>query len=312
MKILVTGGAGYLGSILVGHLLDTIAPLTHVTVLDSFVHRENTLAHLCSDPQLQIIHGDVRDPRVLTPLVKAHDCIIPLAALVGAPLCAADPTAAHDVNCRAVEKICAYTSAQQMIVIPTTNSGYGIGAPGVLCTEESPLRPLSVYGRTKVNAEQYVLESGGVSLRLATVFGASPRMRLDLLVNEFVWRACKDRSIVLFEGHFKRNFIHVRDVARAFVHAIDNYGMMQENAFNVGLSTANLSKIELCEAIKRHIPEFSVLEAPVGEDPDKRDYTISNEKFEKTGWKPQYSIDDGIVELMKLYQGLRNGRYSNV
>jgi nucleoside-diphosphate-sugar epimerase len=224
-----------------------------------------------------------------------------------------DPFAAVSINRDAVFKLVRLVHAGQKLVFPTSNSGYGVGAPDAFCTEESPLRPTSLYGRTKVEAERAVLECGnGVSLRLATVFGMSPRMRVDLLVNDFTYRAVSDRFVVVFEGHFRRNYIHVRDVARAFRHAIENYETMRGQPYNVGLSEANLSKLELCEAIQRHLPAFTYLEAPVGEDPDKRDYVVSNAKLEGTGFRPEWSLDDGIEELIRGYQMLRNSRYGNV
>jgi nucleoside-diphosphate-sugar epimerase len=239
--------------------------------------------------------------------------IIPLAAIVGAPACAADPTASRSTNLDGVKLLLSLRSRSQRVIYPTTNSGYGIGEKGKYCTEETPLRPISLYGTTKVDAEQAVLEAGNsITFRLATVFGMSPRMRIDLLVNDFVYRAVNDRTVVVFEGHAKRNYIHVRDVARAFLHGIENFPSMQGQPYNVGLSDANLSKLELCARIKSHLPQFVYLEAPVGEDPDKRDYIVSNEKIERTGYRPAYSIDDGIGELVKGYTVLKNGRYSNV
>jgi nucleoside-diphosphate-sugar epimerase len=239
--------------------------------------------------------------------------VIPLAALVGAPLCAQDPIAATTINRDAVIEIVKRAGSGQMLLYPTTNSGYGVGEKGVHCTEETPLRPISLYGTTKVEAEDAVLRHpGGLTFRLATVFGMSPRMRLDLLVNDFTWRANTDRAVVIFEGHFKRNYIHIRDVAKGFQHAIDNFSTMRGHAFNMGLSTANLSKIELCEKIKVHIPKFVFLEAPIGEDPDKRDYIVSNAKLEATGWRPDWSLDDGISELLRGYRMLRNSRYANL
>ena len=236
-----------------------------------------------------------------------------MAALVGAPLCGRDEIGAVTLNRDAVINLAKRISRSQLVIYPTTNSGYGIGEGNAFCTEESPLRPVSLYGRTKVEAEQAVLETcNGVSLRLATVFGMSPRMRLDLLVNDFTWRAVTDRAVVLFEPHFRRNYIHVRDVVKAFMHAVENFAKMRGEPFNVGLSEANLSKAQLCERIARHVPGFVWLEAPVGEDPDKRDYVVSNEKIEKTGWSPDVSLDAGITELVKGFRMLRNGRFANV
>jgi len=205
------------------------------------------------------------------------------------------------------------TGGQQRIIMPVTNSGYGIGEKGKLCTEETPLRPISLYGRTKVEAERAVLDRGNsISFRLATVFGMSPRMRIDLLVNDFVYRAVNDRAVVLFEAHFKRNYIHVRDVARVFIHGINNFDRMKDRPYNVGLSDANLSKLELCERIQKHLPKFVFLEAPIGQDVDQRDYIVSNERIESMGFRPKYSLDDGIRELIKGYRMLRRSEYGNV
>ena len=309
-KILVTGGAGYLGSVLVPALLEQGHT---VTVLESFLFNQNSLLECCANRRFSVIRGDCRETSVLRRGLHDADVIIPLAAIVGAPACANDPTAARSTNLDAVKLLLSLRSSQQRVIYPTTNSGYGIGEKGKFCTEETPLRPISLYGTTKCEAEQAVLEAGSsVTFRLATVFGMSPRMRIDLLVNDFVYRAVNDRTVVVFEGHAKRNYIHVRDVARAFLHAIDNFPAMQGQAYNVGLSDANLSKLELCQRIKDHLPQFVYLEAPVGEDPDKRDYIVSNEKIERSGFKPAYSIDDGIRELIKGYTVLKNGRYSNV
>jgi nucleoside-diphosphate-sugar epimerase len=308
-SILVTGGAGYLGSILVPALL---ADGFRVTVLDNFRFGQASLNQLCADPNFDVCRGDARDSEVLKPLMRGADYIIPLAALVGAPACNNDREGAATLNRDAVVTLIRLASREQRILIPVTNSGYGIGEAGKLCTEESPLRPITLYGRTKVEAEQAVLERGNsISLRLATVFGMSPRMRLDLLVNDFVYRAVTDRAVVLFEAHFKRNYIHVRDVARAFLHGICNFEKMRDLPYNVGLSDANLSKLELCQAIQRQLPNFVFLQAPIGEDPDKRDYIVSNERIERTGYKPAYSLDDGVRELIKGYRMLRNSVYGN-
>ena len=310
LKILVTGGAGYLGSPLVPMLL---ADGNQVTVLDNFMFGQASLAAVCADEKFQMVRGDAREKDIVAPLAKDADLIIPLAALVGAPMCKNDPLGATSINRDAVDMLCGLLSKDQKVVMPVSNSGYGVGEPGKFCTEETPLRPVSLYGITKVEAEEIVLEkAGGISLRLATVFGMSPRMRLDLLVNDFVYRAVNDRAIVLFESHFKRNYIHVRDVARAFMHVIANYGAMKGEIFNVGLSDANLSKWELCEKIAEHVPGFQYMEAPIGEDPDKRDYIVSNEKIEATGYMPAHSLDLGIEELMKGYQMIRNNLYGNV
>jgi nucleoside-diphosphate-sugar epimerase len=247
-------------------------------------------------------------------LVKTADIIIPLAALVGAPLCDRDPIAATSTNLTAIVDMLDDLSPEQRVLLPLTNSGYGIGEPGKFCTEETPIRPVSLYGRDKVEVERILLDRhrSALSFRLATVFGMSPRMRLDLLVNDFTYRAYCDRFIVLFESHFKRNYIHVRDVARAFLHGIDHFETMKGGPYNVGLSDANLSKLELCQRIQQQLPAFVFVESEVGRDPDQRDYIVSNEKIERTGYRPALSLDDGIAELIKGFAMIRNSRYSNV
>jgi nucleoside-diphosphate-sugar epimerase len=310
-RVLVTGGAGYIGSILVPKLLERGF---HVTVVDNFMFGQDSLSAVCYHPCFELIRGDVRDRQLMQPLFKHADVIIPLAALVGAPLCDRDPLAATTINKDAVVWMAKELSRAQRIVIPISNSGYGVGETGKFCTEETPMRPVSLYGRDKVETERAVLDShpNSISLRLATVFGMSPRMRLDLLVNDFTYRAHKDRFIVLFEAHFKRNYLHVRDAAAAFLHAIDNFESMKGEPYNVGLSDANLSKWELCERIQKQLPKFVFLESQVGKDPDQRDYIVSNDKIERTGFRPGLSLDDGIRELIKGYAMLRNGLYSNV
>lgn len=309
-KILITGGSGYLGSTLIPHLL---AAGHAVTVVDNFMFRQSTLTECCHFDTFDVVRGDCRDERLMSGLVASHDVIIPLAALVGAPLCDRDHLGAVSINRDAVRMLCRLASKDQRILMPVTNSGYGIGQPGIPCTEDSPLNPISLYGTTKVEAEAAVLErENSISFRLATVFGMSPRMRIDLLVNDFVHRAVNDRAVVIFEGHFKRNFIHVRDVARVFLHGIENFDAMHGRAYNVGLEDANLTKLELCSLIQKHLPNFVFLEAPIGEDPDKRDYIVSNERILSTGWSPQWGLDRGIVELIKGYRILRNSTYANV
>jgi nucleoside-diphosphate-sugar epimerase len=310
MRILITGGAGYIGSVLTPTLLESDHD---VTVLDNFMFRQSSLLDCCHSPKFRVVRGDCRDEGVVKPLVAEADLIIPLAALVGAPMCNQDKVAAQTTNFDAVSMLCRLASNSQWMVLPVTNSGYGVGEKNKFCTEDSPLRPISVYGVTKVKAEELVLQrENSLSFRLATVFGLSPRMRLDLLVNDFVYRAVMDRAVVIFEGHFKRNYIHIRDVARTFVHAINNFDSMKGSAYNAGLDEANLSKLELCAVIKKRLPQFVYLEAPIGEDPDKRDYIVSNARLAATGFKPEWGLDRGIEELIKGYTILRNSTYSNV
>jgi nucleoside-diphosphate-sugar epimerase len=310
MKILITGGAGYLGSILTPTLL---AQGHEVTVLDSFYFKQNSLLDCCQYEKFAVVRGDCREETVVKPLVAKADLIIPLAALVGVPLCNTDQIATRTTNQEAVEMICRLASPQQWVIMPVTNSGYGIGEKGKFCTEDTPLKPLSTYGITKVKAEAAVLGRGNsLSFRLATVFGCAPRMRLDLLVNDFVYRAVQDRAVLIFEGHFKRNYIHIRDVARAFLHGIANFEKMKGQPYNVGLDDANLSKLELCAVIQKHLPKFVFVEAPIGEDPDKRDYIVSNARIAGMGFKPEWGLDRGITELIKGYTILRNTIYSNV
>ncbi|MBB1093368.1 SDR family oxidoreductase [Rhodopseudomonas palustris] len=307
---LVTGAAGYLGSILVPSLL---ARGHRVIALDTYARGDTALATSAADPNFEPVRGDARDEDLIRNLLKGTDVVIPLAALVGAPLCKEDPIAARTINLDAILMLLKHMSPAQRVIYPTTNSGYGIGQKGVFCTEETPLNPISLYGVTKSEAEKAVLDRGnGITLRLATVFGMAPRMRIDLLVNDFTWRAVTDRAVVIFEGDAKRNYIHVRDVSKAFLHAFDNYETMNANTFNVGVSSANLSKLELSAKIKEHVPGFVWTVAPIGEDPDKRDYIVSNEKIERTGWSPDHTLDMGIVELARGYRMIRNGRYSNV
>jgi nucleoside-diphosphate-sugar epimerase len=284
-----------------------------VTVLDNFMFKQAPLNHVVADPNFDIIKGDCRDADLVSKLVAKADVVIPLAALVGAPLCKQDPVGATTTNLDAQLMLISKLSKDQRILMPITNSGYGVGEEGKFCTEETPMRPISLYGIHKVEVEKAVLAHGNaISFRLATVFGMAPRMRLDLLVNDFVYRAVYDRFVVLFESHFKLNYIHVRDVTGAFMHGLNNFDSMKGEPYNVGLSEANLSKFELCERIKAQIPDFVVLEAPVGEDPDKRDYIVSNEKLENTGWRPAFGLDAGIAELIKGYRMIRNTLYTNV
>ncbi len=309
MKILVTGGAGYLGSIMVPLLLNEGH---EVVVIDNFVYNQSSLLDCCYRKELRIISGDVRNERLISNAMRGMDAIFPLACLVGAPLCEKMPLEAKSINYEAIKMIIRLRSKSQLIIFPTTNSGYGIGQKGIHCTEDTPLNPVSLYGKLKVQLEKELLEDGNViTLRLATVFGISPRMRIDLLVNDFTYRALYDRFLVLFEAHFMRNYLHVRDVARAFMHCLDHFETLKDRPYNVGLSSANLSKWQLCEEIKKQLPDFYFVEAEVGEDPDKRDYMVSNAKIEATGFRTTQSVQDGIGELIKGYQVIRRNQYSN-
>ena len=310
MRILVTGGAGYIGSILVPTLL---SKGHEVIVVDNFMYNQSSLLDCCNNEDLTIIRGDARDKVLMSRSLKNVDAIFPLACLTGAPLCSKDPIAAQTTNFDAIKMILEMRSDDQKIIFPTTNSGYGIGQKGIYCTEKTPMNPVSLYGRLKVDIENLLLEAGNcITLRLATVMGISPRMRLDLLVNDFTYRAVNDRFLVLFEPHFKRNYVHVRDVARAFIHGLDNFDRMKDEPYNVGLSDANISKWELCEEIKKQLPDFYFAEAEIGEDPDKRDYIISNAKIEATGFMPNFSLQRSIAELIKGYQVIKRNQFANV
>ena len=310
MKILVTGGAGYIGSILVPMLLNEGH---EVTVLDNFMYKQTPLLDYCYNKRLAIINADVRDKALMKKFLETPDAIFPLACLTGAPLCTKDPLGARSINFDAIKSIEETRSKNQVIIFPTTNSGYGIGEKGIFCTEETPLRPVSLYGKYKVEIEKYLLDSKNcITFRFATVFGTSPRMRLDLLVNDFTYRAFYDRFLVLFEAHFKRNYLHVRDAARVFIHGLKNFESMRGEAYNVGLSETNLSKLQLCEEIKKYLPNFYFSEAEIGEDVDKRDYLVSNEKIEATGFKTENSLSFGIEELIKGFQIIKKTEYANI
>lgn len=310
MRILVTGGAGYIGSILVPMLLKEGHA---VTVIDNFMYNQNSLLDCCGDDNFIVVRGDTRNRRLMKDALKKADAIFPLACLTGAPICSKDTIGAKSINFDAINMILELRSKSQIIIFPTTNSGYGRGRKDRYCTESTALKPISFYGQLKVEIEKHILESkNAITLRLATAFGVSPRMRLDLLVNDFTYRAVKDHFIVLFEGHFKRNFIHVQDVARAFIHSLNNFNKMKNEPYNVGLSNANLNKLELCKEIKKQVTDFYFVEAKVGKDPDRRDYIVSNEKIEKTGYKPTISIQKGIAQLIKGYAIINKNQYSNV
>jgi nucleoside-diphosphate-sugar epimerase len=309
-NILVTGGAGYLGSTMVPDLLNAGHK---VTVLDNFMFKQSSLNHCCYHPNFAIVKGDIRQESIMRSLMKDADVIIPLAALVGAPLCNLDPLGATTINHDAIMMMLNLLSKDQILLMPTTNSAYGTGDENNYCNENSPLRPISQYAIEKVDIEQRLMQHpNSISFRLATVFGMSPRMRIDLLVNDFTYRAVNDKFVVLFESHFKRNYIHVRDVSRVFQHALNNYNSMKNEIYNVGLSNANVSKKELCEHIQKQLPDFIYIDEQIGKDPDQRNYIVSNEKIELTGYLPKFSLDKGISELIKGYTMIKNSKYGNI
>ena len=301
MKILITGAAGYLGSVITQTLLENNY---QVVGLDNLSFNQLSLLPHTSNKNFRFVYGDVQDTQLLKSLVDECDVIIPLAAIVGFPACDANPKLAEEINFGQIKNIVDWIQGtDKKILFPNTNSGYGVGEDGIHCTEESPLNPISIYGKTKVDAEKYILDNtDGICFRLATVFGVSPRMRTDLLVNDFVYKAITDKYIVVFEKTFKRNFIHVKDVASVFIFMIQNYETYKGQVFNVGLSDANLSKQELLETIQKYVSNFAVVYDDYYEDPDKRDYIVSNEKVESTGWYPTWSIEDGISELIHGYK----------
>jgi nucleoside-diphosphate-sugar epimerase len=309
-NVLVTGGAGYIGSILTENLLELGF---YVTVVDNFMYKQASLNHLCHNPRFNIVNGDIRNEKTIAPLMAKADVIIPLAALVGAPLCNKDVVGADTTNKQAIYTMLKHKSKEQKIIMPTTNSAYGSGDENNFCTEESPLNPISKYAIDKVLVEKELMDHQNViSYRLATVFGMSPRMRTDLLVNDLTYRAVNDGYVIIFEGHFKRNYIHVRDVCDAFLHAIYNFDDMKDQIYNVGLSTANVSKLELCEVIKKFVPDFTIIEGDIKKDPDQRNYIVSNAKLEATGFEPMFSLEHGVVELLKGYKMIKNNIYGNV
>lgn len=310
MKVLVTGGAGYLGSVLCETLLDRGY---HVTVVDNLMYRQQSLFHLCNNPNFDFAFGDVRNKELMSKLIGGADVLIPLAAVVGAPACDRDPSLAKSTNLDAIRLLNKIRSKAQVVIYPTTNSGYGTSSGEVFCTEETSLKPISLYGRTKADAEEELLGSKNtITLRLATVFGMSSRMRLDLLVNHFVFTALNDGYIVLFEKEFKRNFVHIKDVADCFVFCIKNFKKMVGKPYNVGLDSANLSKEELALKIREHLPNFYIHFAEVGSDPDKRNYIVSNQRLKDAGFEAKRSLDEGIKELLKGYQLIKHSEYKNI
>ena len=309
-RVLVTGGAGYLGSVVCEHLL---AAGHKVTVIDNLMYGQNSLFHFCAHPSFDFIRGDVRDESCLKPNIKNSDIIIPLAAIVGAPACDRDPWLTQSVNFEAIRLINRLRSSKQLVIFPNTNSGYGTKTGAAFCTEETPLEPITLYGKTKVQAESELLNSPNtITLRLATVFGMSPRMRLDLMVNHFVYAAITDGYLVIFEKDFKRNFVHIRDIADCFLHCIKNAGRMIGRAYNVGLDSANLSKGELALKVKEYVPSLFIYFSEIGSDPDKRNYLVSNQRLREAGFEAKRTLDDGIIELLKGYRMLPRSVFKNV
>lgn len=299
-NILITGGAGYIGNVLAGVLLDEGF---NVTVLDNLIHRQHGILEYCRNERFKFLYGDVRDKETYKKVVAQANVIINLAAYVGMPLCNRFPIEARHVNQESAEYLSDIVSPEQLVIHATTNSGYGLGqhveGKAVYCTEETPLNPISIYGITKCAAEKAIMSKGNnISFRLATVMGVSRKMRMDLLVNDFTYRAWNDKFIVLFESSFLRNFIHVRDVADAMVFAISEASRMRGQIYNLGNTNANVNKMELCLAIKKQIPDFYITESPINKDPDQRNYIVSNKKLESLGWRPEYSLDDAIREVL--------------
>ena len=310
MNITILGAAGYIGSVLTGELL---ADGYKVIALDNLMYGQLSLAAYCGDPDFTFVRGDVRDGMMVAAAIKNADVIIPLAAIVGAPACDQDKVAAQTINSDAIRMLCKTASTEQQIIYPNSNSGYGTTPEGTECDENTPLNPISIYGVTKAEGEGQVMErENSIALRLATVFGVSPRMRTDLFVNDMVQRACTDSVVTLFDANARRNYIHVNDIARAFLHCIDNFDDMRGRVYNCGLSDANLTKRQLCEKIKERVPSFVINEAAVGSDPDKRDYLVSNKRIEATGFKCETSLDVGIDELMKFYRMAGRRQFGNV
>lgn len=309
-EILVTGGAGYIGSMLVPDLL---SKGHKVTVIDNLLYKQTSLSHVIRNKNFNFVIGDVRDENLMRKHISSTEVVIPLAAIVGAPACDKDTVAAQSINKESILWLLKQLKPDQRIIMPTTNSAYGSGDKNNYCDESSPLNPLSLYARDKVDVEKELMQKeNATSFRLATVFGISPRMRLDLLVNNFVYRAISDGFVVVFEGHFKRNYIHVLDVVQAFNLALENQESFAGQIFNVGLSEANISKIELCEEIKKQLPNFTFLEAPLGKDPDQRNYIVSNTKIEKVGFSPRVTLQEGISELIRGLPMFNHKPFTNI
>lgn len=310
MNVLVTGGAGYLGSVLCEILLDKGYK---VTAVDNLMYRQKSLFHLCNNPNLDFVFGDVRDKSLMSKLIKNADVLVPLAAIVGTSACSTDPYLATTTNLDSIKLLNKLRSKNQLVVFPMTNNGYGTPAGGNFCTEETPLTPTTLYGKTKTDAEEELLSSKNtITLRLASVFGMSPRLRLDLLVNHFVYTALTDGYIVLFEKNFKRNFVHIRDVVDCFIYSIENHKKMIGKAYNLGLDSENLSKEELAGKIKQHLPKFYIDFAEINSDPDKRNYIVSSQRLKIAGFEAKRSLDEGIKELIKGYQLIKRSEFKNI
>ena len=307
-KILITGGAGYIGQVLTPMLLEKGY---QVVIIDKSIFGQKPYE---DKKNFKFINGDVRDYTLIKKILEGNnfDVVIPLAALVGAPICSKFVSEAEEINYKSCNFLFDNLDKSTKIILPVSNSGYGIAEHDKPCTEESPLNPISVYGVTKVKSENSLIKRGNyISLRLATIFGMSPRMRLDLLVNNFVYDAITKKYLEIFEGKFKRNYVHIKDVARAFIFCIENFDKLKNNIFNFGLEDVNLTKIELAENIKKHVEGFNYVLNEFGHDPDKRDYIVSNQKILKTGFEFQYSLDRGIKELVDGIQKLEKGNYTN-
>jgi nucleoside-diphosphate-sugar epimerase len=303
-KVLITGGAGYLGSVLTEVLL---GKGYQVTILDNLIYKQTSVAPFSHHPNFDFVFGDVTSELLLKSLVETHDIIIPLAAIVGMPACKAQPELTVKVNYEQVKNITKWITKDQKVILPNTNSQYGSSTE--IITEDSPFKPLSLYAETKCNAEKALLDSGnGIALRLATVFGMSYRMRMDLLVQDFVYKAITDGYLVLFESHFIRNYIHIRDIAGAFLFMIENYEKCNNNAFNVGLTSANCTKLELAQTIQKFVPDLVIVENNFKQDLDQRNYMVSNTKLENAGWVPTFTLEDGIKELIKGYQLIKKSK----
>ena len=306
-KVLITGGAGYLGSVLTEVLL---GKGFQVTVLDNLIYKQTSVAPFSFNKNFKFILGDVTDNSVLRPLVESHDVIIPLAAIVGMPACKAQPELTVKINFEQVNNITKWVTKNQMVLIPNTNSQYGSSTE--IITEDSPFKPLSLYAETKCDAEKSVLDSGnGIALRLATVFGMSYRMRMDLLVNDFVYKSLTDGYLVLFESHFIRNYIHIRDIANTFLFMIENYEKCNNNAFNVGLTSANCTKLELAQTIQKYIPGLVIVENNFKQDSDQRNYMVSNNKLESAGWIPTFTLEE-LIEGYQLVNKFKNKDFTNL